>query len=122
MRSAVTSDPTAGAVRKRPSPVGPTSRMSFAKIGSNATAPPSSTAKRSSEIAPNSTFVRRMSRTPASTSSIPAAPSVAGARPLRMARMHASDTSDSPIATTYTSSACSAKRRPPTAGATTADS
>ena len=43
--------------------------MSFAKIGSSATAPPSSTAKRSSEIAPSKTFVRRMRRTPASTAS-----------------------------------------------------
>ena len=63
----------------------PTSSMSFAKIGSSATAPPRSTANRSSEIAPSRTFVRRIRRTPASTSSSPAAPSAAGARPLRSA-------------------------------------
>ena len=35
-----------------PKPVEPTLRISVAKIGSNAVAPPSSTAKRSSPIAP----------------------------------------------------------------------
>ncbi len=97
-KSAAAKDPTAGAVRRSPRPVGPTSRMSFAKIGRSATAPPSRTAKRSSEIAPSSTFVRRMSRTPASTSSRPAAPSTAGSRPLRSASTQTSATSAMPTA------------------------
>ncbi len=66
--TAATSAPTAGALRRAPSPTGPTSRMSFAKIGISAAAPPRSTANRSSEIAPSRTGVRRMSATPANTS------------------------------------------------------
>ena len=59
--------PTAGALRSTPSPTGPTSRMSRANSGSSATAPPKSTATRSSEIAPSSTGVRRTNRSPASS-------------------------------------------------------
>ena len=59
--------PTAGALRSTPSPTGPTSSMSRAKTGSSATAPPNSTATRSSEIAPSSTGVRRTKRRPASS-------------------------------------------------------
>ena len=66
-RSRRSSAPTAGAARRTPSPAGPTSSTSFANTGSSATAPPNSTANRSSEIAPNSTGVRRTSRTPPST-------------------------------------------------------
>ncbi len=54
-KSAAANDPTAGDARSNPRPVGPTSRMSFAKIGRRATAPPSRTAKRSREIAPSKT-------------------------------------------------------------------
>ena len=59
--------PTAGALRRTPSPTGPTSRMSRAKSGSRATAPPNRTATRSSEIAPSSTGVFRTNRRPASS-------------------------------------------------------
>ena len=97
MTIAPASAPTAGAARRSPRPVGPTSRMSFAKTGRSATAPPRSTAKRSSEIAPSRTFVRRMRRTPAITSSRPSAPSAAGTRPLRSASAQASANSESPM-------------------------
>ena len=50
-----------------PGPTAPTCRMSLAKIGSSAVAPPSSTANRSSEIAPSTTGRCRMKRTPANT-------------------------------------------------------
>ena len=61
------SAPSAGALRSRPSPAGPTARMSRAKIGSSAVAPPNSTQNRSSEIAPSTASVRQMKRTPPST-------------------------------------------------------
>ncbi len=41
--------------------------MSRAYMGSSAVAPPSRTAKRSSEIAPSTCFRRRMNATPANT-------------------------------------------------------
>ena len=44
--------PSDGAVRNSPSPTGPTWRMSEAKIGSSAMAPPKKTANRSSAIEP----------------------------------------------------------------------
>ena len=47
--------PIAGDARSTPSPVGPTCRISAAKIGSSATAPPKNTEKRSSVSAPKST-------------------------------------------------------------------
>ena len=50
--------PMAGAARNRPKPSSPTCRMSRAKTGSRAVAPPSSTANRSSEMAPNTIFWR----------------------------------------------------------------
>ena len=121
MNAAQTSEPTAGAARRKPRPVGPTSRMSLANTGKSATAPPRSTAKRSSEIAPSKTFVRRMSRTPASTSPRPAAPPETGSRPLRMARTQPRAPRASTSATTYTSSGWIANRMPPMAGPTTAD-
>ena len=43
--------PRPGAARSQPRPAGPTCRMSFAKIGSSATAPPNNTANRSSVMA-----------------------------------------------------------------------
>ena len=49
----ISSAPTAGAARSNPRPVGPTCRISFANIGNSAVAPPSSTANKSSEIAPS---------------------------------------------------------------------
>ena len=55
-RSAMNADintaPIAGAARSAPRPVGPTNRISAAKIGRIATAPPNSTANRSRVIAP----------------------------------------------------------------------
>src|ERR1035437_9136666 len=50
--------PVPGAPRRIPNPVAPTPRMSFANTGISATAPPSSTANMSSEIAPNVIFAR----------------------------------------------------------------
>ena len=92
------------------------------RSGRSATAPPSSTAKRSREIAPSKTFVRRMRRTPASTSSRPAAPP-----PRQHARHGARARSQRRRAKArsrpaYTSSGWSANRRPPTAGPATSES
>ena len=53
------SAPTAGALRRMPSPTGPTWRISRAKTGASAIAPPKRTAKRSSVIAPSSIRVRQ---------------------------------------------------------------
>ena len=50
--------PIEGAVRRTPRPAGPTCRMSTAKIGRSAIAPPKKTAKRSSAIEPRSAGVR----------------------------------------------------------------
>ena len=52
---AVRSAPTAGALRSRPSPAGPTKRMSRAYTGSSAVAPPNRTANRSNDTAPRTT-------------------------------------------------------------------
>ena len=65
--SAIIAAPTAGALRNRPRPIGPTCRMSRANTGSSAVAPPSSTANRSSEIAPKTTGRARKKRTPSAT-------------------------------------------------------
>src|SRR5580700_3686527 len=59
--------PIPGAQRSKPSPQGPVIRISLAYTGSSATAPPSSTANRSSEIDPRLNFARHMYRKPAST-------------------------------------------------------
>ena len=66
-RIAPISAPTATALRSMPRPNGPTWRIDCAKSGNRATAPPNSTAKRSSEIAPSRIGVLRMNRIPAST-------------------------------------------------------
>ena len=58
------SAPTAVALRRIPSPNGPVCRIERAKSGSSATAPPKSTAKRSSVIAPSRIGVERMKRMP----------------------------------------------------------
>ncbi len=52
------SAPRLGMARNKPSACAPRCRMSEAKIGSRLTAPPSSTAKRSSEMEPSSKRVR----------------------------------------------------------------
>ena len=73
--SDITNAPAAGAARSNPKPQGPVCRMSRAKIGSSATAPPSSTANRSSETAPSTTGRCAMKRSPASS-----APAETGSR------------------------------------------
>ena len=62
---AMPSAPTAGAARNRPSAHGPAAWMSRANTGSSAVAPPSSTANRSSEIAPRMIGLRLMKPKPA---------------------------------------------------------
>ena len=59
--------PSAGAARNTPSPHGPVCRISRAKIGSNAVAPPSNTANRSREMAPSTTGRVRMKWIPEKT-------------------------------------------------------
>ena len=61
--------PAAGADRRRPSPQGPVPKISFAKIGKSAAAPPSSTATMSSVIAPSSAWRLRLNHSPAKTES-----------------------------------------------------
>ena len=73
--------PAAGAARSRPRPHGPTNSTSFAKIGSSAVAPPSSTANRSSEMAPSTTGLLRTKRTPPSSASSVTARLARGACP-----------------------------------------
>ncbi len=51
IQTPITTEPMAGAARSRPRPWGPV-RSILAKIGSSAAAPPKSTEKRSSDIAP----------------------------------------------------------------------
>ncbi len=48
-------EPIAGLAFKKPRPSGPTIKISLAKMGSNATAPPKRTANKSREIAPKKT-------------------------------------------------------------------
>ena len=60
----IASAPIAGAARKRPSVQGPDCRISRAKIGNSAVAPPSSTAKRSSDSVPSSTGLRQTNTSP----------------------------------------------------------
>ncbi len=67
------SAPTAGALRRTPSPTGPTWRISRAKTGASAIAPPKRTAKRSSAIAPSSIRVRNTNRTPSASPAKPGA-------------------------------------------------
>jgi hypothetical protein len=59
--------PAPGAVRSRPSPVGPACSTSRAYAGSSAVAPPNSTANRSSEMAPSTIGRERTKRKPSST-------------------------------------------------------
>ena len=61
------SAPMAGAERNRPSPHGPVSRMSRAKIGSSAVAPPRNTANMSSDRVPRMMRSRRTKRKPPSS-------------------------------------------------------
>ena len=58
--SAMLPAPIAGDARSRASPQGPVRRTSLANTGSSATAPPSSTANRSSEIDPRMIFFSTM--------------------------------------------------------------
>ena len=66
--SAIASAPAPGAARSQPRPAGPTPRMSLAKIGSSATAPPNSTPNRSSVMAARNSGLSRTNRKPANTS------------------------------------------------------
>ena len=64
MISIVIKAPTAGAARNIPNPSDPTSKISCAKIGSNATAPPKRTATISKLKAPKIALVLNTNRTP----------------------------------------------------------
>jgi hypothetical protein len=70
--NAMSAAPTAGELRRMPSPHGPVCRMSRAKMGRSAVAPPNSTAKRSSEMAPRMAFLANTKRTPSSSPFQPA--------------------------------------------------
>ena len=77
--SAASSAPTAGAVRSAPRPTGPTCRIERANTGASAIAPPNSTAKRSSRIAPSTIGLLRRKLTPSIRLCQPGAP-LPGAR------------------------------------------
>ena len=62
--------PRAGADCSSPNPVGPTRSMSFAKIGSIAVAPPSSTANKSKDMAPRITGFAAIKWMPARSESL----------------------------------------------------
>ncbi len=66
--SATAPAPMPVAARNHPNPTAPTPRRSSAMAGSNATAPPKSTAKRSSEIAPSRIGWLRTKRRPSTAS------------------------------------------------------
>jgi hypothetical protein len=57
---AISSAPRPGDARNRPSPHGPVPSTSRANTGSSANTPPSTTANRSSEIAPRMILLRRI--------------------------------------------------------------
>jgi hypothetical protein len=69
--SDMASAPTAGALRSRPRPAGPTCSTSLANMGSSAVAPPSSTANRSSDTAPSTALWLNTKRSPASSGAQP---------------------------------------------------
>ena len=64
-----TSAPAAGAARIKPSPTVPTWKMSRAKIGRRAVAPPKITANMSSDMAPSTIGLRRTKLIPANSAS-----------------------------------------------------
>lgn len=123
--SDITTAPAAGAARSTPSPSGPTRRMSEAKIGRSAGAPPNSTEKRSSTCAPRSSGCLRRKRIPTVRFSAIDSSSTASAG-VRVYRTRAKRTK--PIAQRTVSAAYGATARPPekpyssppTAGPTTA--
>src|SRR5207237_244938 len=77
--------PTAGALRKMPSPAGPVCRIERANTGKSATAPPKRTANRSSRIAPRTTRERRRKLIPPSTCARSGGSSRPGTQPPRRA-------------------------------------
>ena len=120
----------AGAARSTPRPVGPTCRIDLANTGSSATAPPNSTASRSSRIAPSRIWVRPTNRSPSSTPSMLAGPGavsssiMAGSWPSSapaparglIAAAHTAETRHTPAASRYTNVGDTAYRNPPSAG------
>ena len=68
MTSVTAAAPMPPAARSQPRPTAPTPSRSSAIAGSNAIAPPKSTANRSSEIAPSRIGERRMNRRPSNAS------------------------------------------------------
>ena len=115
--TAAASAPTDGAVRRRPSPIGPVWRIDCANTGASAIESPSSTPKRSSPIAPSSMRVRAMKRTPATRLSQPGGSVVTSDRTTgRMARTATSDKVSRPAAVAYTATGSTAKMTPPSAG------
>ncbi|MCY1215305.1 hypothetical protein D9M72_271470 [compost metagenome] len=81
--------PQAGAARSAPSAQGPALRMSLAKMGSSAVAPPSSTANRSSDSVPSSRRRWKMKVMPANSVRQVVGSLRGGARSTRMLAMEA---------------------------------
>ena len=65
MNKPIRIEPAKGAARMMPNPSGPTLKISLAKTGSMATAPPKSTANISSDNAPSITWFLKTNRNPA---------------------------------------------------------
>ncbi|MCY1541784.1 hypothetical protein D9M68_774870 [compost metagenome] len=81
--------PQAGAARSAPSAQGPAFRMSLAKMGSSAVAPPSSTANRSSDRVPSSRRRWKMKVMPANSVRQVVGSLRGGARSMAMLAMEA---------------------------------
>ncbi len=91
-RPDISTAPTAGAARRAPRPCGPTCRISSAKIGRMATAPPNSTASRSSVIAPRK--IGRVKRNASPARTLATSGSARADRGRAGARMRATVTSE----------------------------
>ena len=113
--------PAAGAARRAPKPSGPDLKMSLAKIGNSAVGLPSTTANRSSRMAPSTTFWRPMKATPLNMVFRSKGSRRGGARSTAMASITTAADSQSTAHAANASAGSMASSTPPSAGpATTA--
>src|ERR1700682_130869 len=117
--SAVTSAPAAGAARNAPKLSGPDMKMSRTKIGSSAVALPSSTANRSSKMAPSTTLCWPMKTRPLNSRLRSTGSRGAMRRSMTMPRMTIPAESHSTAQVAKTSVGLSAISKPPSAGPAT---
>ena len=108
--------PTAGAMRNIPSAAGPASSTSFANAGSSAVAPPTSTANRSSVIAPSTIGRERTKCRPSSSVCHVAGPAATLMGGSRTRSMSTTDSASAPATIEYTTFGPARYRKPPSAG------